>query len=523
MRYFDRLLNFFTSSYLNNTRFHHSTLGYLRIFFERNNKLKSTFSSLGNVFRNSKWSDLKAQNIKTSFVKSWSTYFMTITIVSLIILPFFGTYYGGFITSNIPFIGEIYEIFCFTWTHCEDLTKALTVIIFSTWSYLKATLLSKVSHRYDHVYDSLVTTNTRMTTQQQSSPSVKLADNGVVDVAPIEMMYHLAYTTKNINNLKQNTNVLALITKPSLASYVIDDYSYDSLNPLSSYTSTQLTISDLEHSFTVVPKTNFSIQQIDVNSASLNNVSSYNVALSLTGLNTQEALKTSKEDRWLLRNSLLSESIIINSNSFTQSKKLLGVNFLGSDSSTKNVWNSTKLNSLTSEGSSSFISNLQELFSQKSLNGDVLSHNSQSSTDTTNFNFFENSRMWLTKKYFFTNQLKNNNKSLTTSNTLNKVEPNLLTNTHLLETLSNLQQQNPNVQLQNLSFYITPSKTIVNVPNTLPSYDMYISNGDLDILKLSNLSFLNKLTYTTSNGNLNYFTTLPYTTSNLTNVLSFKK
>ena len=114
MRYFDRLLNFFTSSYLNNTRFHHSTLGYLRIFFERNNKLKATFSSLGNVFRNSKWSDLKAQNIKTSFIKSWSTYFITVILVALVLLPFFGTYYGGTITSYVPFLGEMYEIVCFT-------------------------------------------------------------------------------------------------------------------------------------------------------------------------------------------------------------------------------------------------------------------------------------------------------------------------------------------------------------------------------------------------------------------------
>ena len=39
---------------MNNSRLKHSTLGFLKIFFERNNKFNDTFSNLGNVFKNSK-------------------------------------------------------------------------------------------------------------------------------------------------------------------------------------------------------------------------------------------------------------------------------------------------------------------------------------------------------------------------------------------------------------------------------------------------------------------------------------
>ena len=74
IRYLDKVFNYFLSPYLNsnNIRNYNSTL--LKLFFERNNKYNNVFSSLGNVFRNSKWSDLQVQNIKTSMVNN-STYF----------------------------------------------------------------------------------------------------------------------------------------------------------------------------------------------------------------------------------------------------------------------------------------------------------------------------------------------------------------------------------------------------------------------------------------------------------------
>lgn len=514
MRYFDKLLNFFTSSYLNNTKFHHSTLGYLRIFFERNNKLKSTFSSLGNVFRNSKWSDLKAQNIKTSFIKSWSTYFTTLVIVTLLILPFFGTYYGGFVTTNVPFAGELYEIVCFAWTHLEDLAKSVTIMTFSIWSYFKSYLLLRSSYDASYLSNPSHKLDTNITRVAVPSLAPKLADNSVACNSPIEVMYYLSNATRSVNTLNCNPHN----PSPHLSSLVLSHYD----NPLTT-SHNLLSTSFIEHSFTVTPKNNFNVYQLDLNSALLNEVSSYNVALSLTGLNTQESLKTSKEDRWLLRNSLLSESIIINSNSFTQSKKLLGVNFLSSDNASKNVWNSTKLNALTSSESSNFISNLQELFSINTPNNQSLAHNTQASTDTSNFNFFENSRMWLTKKYFFTNQLKNNHKALTVSNNTVSTTHQNSSNVYLFNTLTSLQQQNPNSQLVNLTLSLRPGSTELLSSGSMFTYDMYISNGDLDMLKQSNLSFLNKLTYSTSSNNLNYFTVLPYASYNTADILAFKK
>jgi hypothetical protein len=52
---------------------------HLKIFFERSNKLNSTVTSFGNVFKNSKWSDFQTQNIKKSFGKDW--FFLILCIV----------------------------------------------------------------------------------------------------------------------------------------------------------------------------------------------------------------------------------------------------------------------------------------------------------------------------------------------------------------------------------------------------------------------------------------------------------
>lgn len=521
MRYFDRLLNFFTSNYLNNTRFHHSTLGYLKIFFERNNKLKATFSSLGNVFRNSKWSDLKVQNIKTSFIKSWSTYFLTILLVSFFLLPFFGTYCGNTITYYVPLLGELYELVSFAWTHCEDLLKAFLICIFSIWSHTKSFLLTSVAQKQKHVYDSVSPFSDKPATKLYNQNSISLSGNAVKNHAPIEMMYCLAHATKQLGNLKQTPNMLTDFSKTHFDSWNIDDCLDSDFCPTSTH-DTFLGLSTLEYVYTVAPKQTFEIHQLDIESSNLNKISSYNIALSLTGLNTQEALKASKEDRWLLRNSLLSENLIINSNAFTQSKKLLGVNFLNSDVASKNVWTSTKLNSVGGENTSNFLSNLQELFVNQPVTNNQLVHAPHLSNNMTNFDLFENSRMWLTKKYFFTNQLKNNTVALSSSHSTTTTLSSD-NNEHLFNILVNTQSQNLNTQLLNLALTLNTSNDLLKAVNTSTAFDIHVGSGDLDLLKLSNLSFVNKLTHSTSNNNLNYFTVLPYIGATDLNTLGFQK
>lgn len=525
MRYFDKLLNFFTSSYSNNNRFHHSTLGYLKIFFERNNKFKSTFTSLGNVFRNSKWSDLKVQNIKTSFIKSWSTYFLIVSFLLCLTLSFFGAYTGGTVTTQVPFLGDIYEIICFSWTHVEDLFKALLLAIVSACSYLKMLLLGQLRAKQNHIYESLSMRNSQLPSVSSTvSSTLTLSKGEISNHMPIEIMYKLAHASKSvhiINPAAAKNMYGSQLDSNSLA--ISDCLNWGTLG-LSNKPQT-LNFSNIEYAYTVTPTNMTFMHQFDTESSNLNKINTYNTALAVTNLNTQDALKSAKQDRWLVRNSLLSENLILNSNAFTQSKKLLGINFLSSDAASKNVWNSTKLNSLDTNSATNFISNLQELFNNQPLRNNQLSQLNTTNPNLDNFNFFENSRMWLVKKYFFTNQLKNNLTQASPQLTnYNLTDPQSISS-HRYTLFLNLYNQSPQSQLNYLSLHAESLCTVSDSALVTGMYDFYINAGDADVLKSNNLSFLNKLTHSTSTEGLKYYTTLTPTNplDTTTDSLSFKK
>ena len=164
------------------------------------------------------------------------------------------------------------------------------------WSYLKSTLVIKTTYESSPTYQTLNTVKATTSTNIWKNNTLKLAGNGISHNAPIEMMFQLANATKNVANLKHSSNnALTLLGNPLLARVM-----GDTSNPLLSQTSMKINlfpISSIEQSFTVTPKDQFNVYQLDLDSAALNRVSPYNVALSLTGLNTQEALKASKEDR----------------------------------------------------------------------------------------------------------------------------------------------------------------------------------------------------------------------------------
>jgi len=523
MKYIDKLLNYFTSNYLNNTRFHHSTLGYLKIFFERNNKLKSTFNSLGNVFRNSKWSDLKVQNIKTSLIKSWTGYFTGLILILMLFTSFLGSYYGNALCAYFPFLGEIYETLSFLWSSFEDLTKALIISIYSLVSNLKSQIAAKFYKKQEYIYSVFSTPAKEKPQYVLPYLNIVLSETAAKNHAPIEMLYRMAHTTQTLGDLKSSPTLPLDTDLYHYDSWNINECLDDDFFPFSWEDKPLLNLLETESAYVLLPKEVLEIHQLDIESANLNKINAYNTALALTGLNTQSALKSSKESRWLFRNSLLSENSILNSNAFTQSKKLLGVNFLSSDSPSKNVWASTKLNTLGSSNTSNFISNIQELFVRDSSSTDALTQKAQHNNDMSNFNFFEDSRMWLTKKYFFTNQLKNNTKALKLSNTYTLNSSTSLENSNTLNLLVNMQSQNPTIQLSTITLTFNPGKLQNNLLLSNASINTHLSLNDTDLFKANTLSFVNKLTSSTSTTNLNYFSPLKNSNVPLKHVSKFQQ
>ena len=120
-------------------------------------------------------------------------------------------------------------------------------------------------------------------------------------------------------------------------------------------------------------------------------------------------------------------------------------------------------------------------------------------TSFQNFNFFENSQIWNTKKYFFTNQLKHNliqlqntpvsNTDVTQPTTLNTIKLNLLLNTQN-QVLTN---QVTGLYLSNLLplTSLNLNTQLVNTNST--SSNINFSDVDKDHLVLFNSNFLTTL------------------------------
>ena len=84
------------------------------------------------------------------------------------------------------------------------------------------------------------------------------------------------------------------------------------------------------------------------------------------------------------------------------------MNLLNNSSAAKNVWSSAKVNSLGETSDVKFLSSLQSAFAFNLTDIDSLTKNTLMDTQLDKFDKFEASRMFLTKKYFLSSQLKNN-------------------------------------------------------------------------------------------------------------------
>lgn len=113
---------------------------------------------------------------------------------------------------------------------------------------------------------------------------------------PIEVMYKLVHASKSVRDINSLSSTNLNYVEVSSDSLTIDNYLYyqnsDAVIP-----STLLRISNIEDSYTATPQQSMFIQQFDTESANLNKISTYNTALAITNLNTQDALRNAKQDR----------------------------------------------------------------------------------------------------------------------------------------------------------------------------------------------------------------------------------
>lgn len=547
MRYFDKLTNFFASTYINSPKHNSNFLSYLRIFFERNNKYKSTFAKLGNVFRNSKWSDLKIQNIKTPLISNWFSWALLLFTLSLIIFSFFGKSTISYFYLNVPFLSDISNIIFYAWANFINFISLSWIQLWLTVLTLKTLLLKMIGFNQNYMHKAFNVTEssdlTRSIKKSVNPQTLKLSPIFYYDTQSLILVHYVSKVNKSLGFLNNHYNITSvnhvtsnpLLNKmyslmPDVVSSSFSSKVRFQIKEINNHTGLYTLTSSLQENWS--DQNINSIQSLSylsnpkfytINSNILQTLNNQQFGIILNNLNIYDNLSQSKQDRWLLKNSLLSNSSVTDLNAFTQAKKLLGVNLFESSHTSRNIWNSSKLTQLTQTEELQKLSLFQSFLGlNKNTPVNILSILNEGSSGIQSFNFFETSSLWTTKKYFFTNQLKFNHTVISQSLTNVPFNPKYNQNT-LFTFSSNLHNTVLSNQLNKLnnSFHLLHADSF-NFKNTT-STNSFFSLEEVDLLKSINLNVINTLTLPITNKDTsinNYTNILPLMKSQK---LHFKK
>lgn len=513
MRFHEKLTNFFASAYSNNSKYNSSYLVYLRILFERNSKFKATFDKLGNVFRNSKWNDLKVQNIKVSLINSWFFSALSFILFILFVFSFFG-YTNNQQTFFLPaFVSEIWGLIFFI---LSQISNTLTLFLLKLGFFLlscKIYLYRMLGFNSNFIFESFVNTSTspqKLTIDKKkltiSSTNYSFTSKTSYSSELIEVTHSLSNAIRALRKLKDSKTfdnfLLSLQQKQHLnIEFLIKDVLDFGNNESLSWKPRFIVANVLSYK----PDFNFGHKTLNLNLNKLNEINKNTLSHTLSNLNIYTNLNQSKQNRWLLKNSLLSNNISSNLFHFTQAKTLVGNSLYNSSNSSENIWNSSKFSQLSK------INELNNLafFKNNSLNNSSSLNNSNLillpniSSSIANFNLFEESQFWNSKKYFFTNQLKSNIIQLSNSGNLsNQLNTNYIENKSKLYTLLNQQNQILNYQVS--PYYLSCVNTTKITPSDSLEFNpvLVYSMSDSDHLNFTNASFLITLTTTNTLNNL---------------------
>lgn len=468
MNKFKRLFNYYLSAYWNNPRTLSSMYSFLKLFFERNNKVDSTVASFGNVFRNSKWSNLQVQNIKKLFIKQWLSFFLFIVFTILFLFTY----------SSTSFNATTLNFFYFKQTLNEVITNAyylLGCLIYQT--YL--------------IVNNSFTTNYERTISLNSAPratNVTLSSgNLVLPTATKSANQNLFFLQKTMNTLSNFTDTTDLKSiKPanlqtlntSFRNSVYFNTLASSSSQLTAYSTNLSEVnyvlgSQLNPAFSQTLNANLTLNEL-YNDASFTNDPMLAEVLP-TNLNNM-----AKQQRWLTRNFWSNQNVVSNSNSITEAKNFIQNPLTNKSLTDSNIWLSNKLNNFETEKSTL-------LFQKLKTNYDLVSM----------FNFFENSRFFVNQRYTYLNQLPNQfiTSTIQTNNSLNLTPSTLgttaklqITQTYLLSNLNfTTSLYHPQTNLLNVNINQT------NLVNSVNNLNVFSANVITDFLQNTDLQSLNTL------------------------------
>jgi hypothetical protein len=453
----------------------------------------------------------------------------------MIFLSFFGTSTLSTYLFGWSFVSDILDTWHYLWVQLVQTVSLAWVQLWLTLLAFKVTLMNYVNFSKQplsipNTYSTLTVPTATLTSPKLSASGVLAPQSSGGSAGLAEVCYHLSRATGSIVSASADARPLYILKSynpilndiRTLVPEAVEGYSSLTTNwrPNSlghnstSYTLAPNTVTDwsgtpVGYAVGLHKLSNLKTYTLDLNT--IQRAGPFNTSATLSNFNIYTNLGQSKQDRWLLRNSLLANSSSVDANAYTQTKKLLGTAVLDSKSTSSNIWSSAKMSSLAQYSELSHLGSMQGLTAGFSgtVSGNVSQLLTSLSSDLNSLNFFESSRMWTTKKYFFLNQLQSNTIHVGTSPSMGGDRAGS-SSLFTLNVFTSLNNQDISTQLSVLSVSgLVNSNTGSPVLSHLRAGTNYATLGDVDLLKSLNLCILDRVTSSALQQGLGTFTLTP--------------
>lgn len=429
MRFFEKITNYFTSNFFNNTKLRNQTLGQLKLLFERANKNYNPVNAFGNVFRNSKWSDLKVINVKESFTDLYSRrYAWAITGIVLMLLAISISIYVGAFDGVLDWLG-----------YTRDRRLQILTLLTTPYLALKVAVRSKLVELQRRVFglelppsDEATLDKTKSGTHINAAYNHLRRSHALSATSPHSPHHYWAVLSYKLDRLKSKLQWLradyagfrsskrawpstwSSILNPTQLQFthqrISKPYVYrpdrqsliESTHVLGRVTREPVTLIITTQGVTSGLLTGLTkVHTLFTNPKELAHITKSSTQLDPLTLNVLTGLDFSKQDRWLMRTSLNSPQLTNQNSAFTQTKRLLGTNLFFSDVAASNIWLSVRFNNLE-HGEAVGVSSaaLESLYpSLVPIRNTALSSTNLMKSSLENFNFIEQSRLWTYTRY----------------------------------------------------------------------------------------------------------------------------
>lgn len=341
--------------------------------FERSTKTRQTLDLLGNVYRNSKWTDLKVQNIKGAHLSNFTkinVFFLTFSVITYIMLFRFELSSLVSISTSIGYWAS-YARDSFTY-----MLSVAAIYLFTLYLYFSKLLSSLISSKFNDtntIYSYEASLNLRSQKDLNFKPSIvfssPIGKNLTSEVVLLKELFYL----KHLLDSKINASLHSTRVMPN----IITDEAFLLLEGSQLETKSQLSNPLYKLECFYFDANSYSEKFIKANLSDLElSKSSKDAHTSLLLENSvKSTLSLANSSRWLIKMSPLSENLALNNSYATNLKYSLGSSSINSQSTNNSIWLSNTENSTSN----------------------VLPGKNLAFLDN-----FESSRLWNQKRAFFT-------------------------------------------------------------------------------------------------------------------------